>query len=459
MNTRPLRRRSLAPRFVLIIIFFTLFIGSVTIVTDYDTRAFAAPNSPAIAAGQFQFDIEVGGQLRREGEYLYLLVRRTGGNEGMASVNVSVTGGTATADADFRFAPTPSGNFAQTSPTSGTFTSPNGTNGSSLYIQLLRDTIDEPDETIELTLSDPTGGVTLGSQTTAVLTIVNDNRIFAEIVSPSSYRVNEGDSGTQDFPVTISLSAPPDKVVTVDYKTNPGLGFPPPTPNIDFVSLSGTLVFAPGETTKTVTVQIKGDLIDERDAEDIYLVLSNGVNAIAGDSFAYFRIIDNDPPVFVSIDDVTIVEGSGLGFMTLTLSGPTETGYIGDLGVFVKVRAVNGTAKAGQDFEFYDRETIQIYPPTSGLVQRIQFFIKPDTIAEPRKEFYVEIERAEFATIERGRATVTILDDDVPNVAGLLQFTGDTFIGREATQGNLALMPGVAQLTIVRGRRQWHGDG
>ncbi|MFM6070530.1 MAG: hypothetical protein ACKPB9_02900, partial [Dolichospermum sp.] len=77
-------------------------------------------------------------------------------------------------------------------------------------IPIVNDTQFEPNETVNLTLSNPTGGVTLGTQTTAVLTILNDDLPQPGIISFNSanYSVNENANSS-----TI-------QILTVDSQTN-----------------------------------------------------------------------------------------------------------------------------------------------------------------------------------------------------------------------------------------------
>src|SRR5262245_20098051 len=65
----------------------------------------------------------------------------------------------------------------------------------------------------------------------------------------------EGNSGTTAFNFTVSLSAAQAAPVTVDFATADGTATQPS----DYASNSGTLTFAPGETSKTVPVQVNGD--------------------------------------------------------------------------------------------------------------------------------------------------------------------------------------------------------
>lgn len=88
---------------------------------------------------------------------------------------------------------------------------------------------------------------------------------------------------------TVSLSAPSQEVVTVDYATAEGTARAP----ADYTAKTGTLTFAPDETSKVVTVQIKGDRRNERN-ETFFVKLSGATNAIVSDASGKGTIIDND---------------------------------------------------------------------------------------------------------------------------------------------------------------------
>ncbi len=87
------------------------------------------------------------------------------------------------------------------------------------------------------------------------------------LVLPGGFGTGEGDSGSQVFEIPITLSAPSDEVITVDYMSWPCdivEGFPCgdglATQGVDYDDPgAGTLTFQPGETTKTVPVTVYGD--------------------------------------------------------------------------------------------------------------------------------------------------------------------------------------------------------
>jgi Calx-beta domain/Beta-propeller repeat len=92
-----------------------------------------------------------------------ITVTRTGGADGAVSVRLTTSNGTATAGADYTAADVVV-TFADGDAAPKT-----------VNIPILQDTSDEPDETVNLALSAPTGGATLGAQTSAVLTITDDD--------------------------------------------------------------------------------------------------------------------------------------------------------------------------------------------------------------------------------------------------------------------------------------------
>lgn len=90
----------------------------------------------------------------------------------------------------------------------------------------------------------------------------------------SSTTVLEGDAGTKTATFVVSLGRPVSKTVTVDYATADGSAT---VGDKDYVAKSGSLTFEPGETRKTITVDVNGDTTPEID-ETFKVVLSNATN-------------------------------------------------------------------------------------------------------------------------------------------------------------------------------------
>ncbi|MFM7149243.1 MAG: cellulose binding domain-containing protein, partial [Gemmataceae bacterium] len=116
----------------------------------------------------------------------------------------------------------------------------------------------------------------------------------------------EGNSGQTSAVFTFLLSAPSKSPVSVNYATTPGTA----ESGIDFVASSGSLTFSPGETRKTVSVPVKGDLSVEAD-ETFHLQLSqaNGASLARSSSTATIRNDDMGP----STGDVTFKVDSDWG--------------------------------------------------------------------------------------------------------------------------------------------------
>jgi hypothetical protein len=79
------------------------------------------------------------------------------------------------------------------------------------------------------------------------------------------------------------------KTVSVNYATSPGSASAPD----DYASTGGTLTFAAGETTKTVSVDVVGDTLVEPN-ETVDLVLSGPVNATLAGATAAAMITNDD---------------------------------------------------------------------------------------------------------------------------------------------------------------------
>jgi Ca2+-binding RTX toxin-like protein len=101
---------------------------------------------------------------------------RTGGATGAISVNLTATGGTATANTDFSGLPL-------------TVTFADGQTAATATVNILDDNLAEGDETVILALSDPSSGAVLAAQDTAILTITDTQTLTG---TPAADRLRGG---------------------------------------------------------------------------------------------------------------------------------------------------------------------------------------------------------------------------------------------------------------------------
>jgi len=109
-------------------------------------------------------------------------------------------------------------------------------------------------------------------------------------IAISDVALAEGHVGQTAFVFTVSLSEASSKPVSVKYATANGTAR---TWDGDYVAKSGTLKFAPGETTKTITVLVNGDRRWEMD-EHFFVNLSGAKNATVADAQAVGTILSDD---------------------------------------------------------------------------------------------------------------------------------------------------------------------
>ena len=169
----------------------------------------------------------------------------------------------------------------------GTLTLAPGEVSRTVRVRVLDDGLDEADERLAVELSD-LRGARLG-RGMAFGVIEDDDAL--PVLSVSDASGNE-DVGTLEFAVT--LSGPSGRAVSASYATSDGSA----AAGIDYVAASGTVVFAPGEVSKAVRVEVLDDAAHEADEETFELALSGLVAASAGDLSATGTIRDDDlaPP-------------------------------------------------------------------------------------------------------------------------------------------------------------------
>jgi hypothetical protein len=110
-------------------------------------------------------------------------------------------------------------------------------------------------------------------------------------ISISDVMTREGGNGTTLFTFTVTLSAAYDRAVTMSYRTVDGTAT---TIDGDYVAKTGTLTFALSETTKKITIDVKGDSKKEAD-EYFYLELFvNSSNSLFTNSRGIGHILNDD---------------------------------------------------------------------------------------------------------------------------------------------------------------------
>jgi hypothetical protein len=99
----------------------------------------------------------------------------------------------------------------------------------------------------------------------------------------------EGNRGTSNVAVVVTLSRGSSQAITVSYRTADGTA----KAKEDYTATSGTLTFQPGETSRTISVSIMGDR--KREANETFSVqLSNAVGATLADGIATVTILNDD---------------------------------------------------------------------------------------------------------------------------------------------------------------------
>ena len=212
--------------------------------------------------------------------------------------------------------------------------------------------------------------------------------------------VTEGASGTTAATFTVTLSSAVTAASSVKYGTANGTA----VAGSDYVATSGVLNFPAGDTSKTFTVQVNGDVFFEP-TETFVVNLSRARGAKLGDKAGTGTITNDDASPAFSIGDVSVVEGnsgttSAVFPVTLTASGPAA--------LTVAYETVEGTASAA-DFTA-TTGTLTFQP--GDISEPIAVPVKGDILDEPDQTFMVSLSSPVGATITDGEATGTITDDD-----------------------------------------------
>lgn len=152
----------------------------------------------------------------------------------------------------------------------GSLTVPKGQTSAKLPVSIFGDTQLEPDESFRLVLSNVQGAELDTTEASAIL--LNDD---LPSLSIQGITVAEGNTGSSRAWLTVQLSEPVKQTVSVQYASSlTGTA----TANEDYIPVSGTLSFNPGDISKTIAIDIQGDTQLEKD-ESFRVQLTRPQNA------------------------------------------------------------------------------------------------------------------------------------------------------------------------------------
>lgn len=213
--------------------------------------------------------------------------------------------------------------------------------------------------------------------------------------------VTEGDRGTTTARFTLTLSQVSATPVTVRWASADGTAT---TANADYRAASGTVTFAAGQTTQTVSVLVNGDKRAEND-ETFFVRLSQASGATLADAEGQGTIRNDDKPT-LTVGNVSVTEGhSGAtnAVFVLALSVPTTKT------VTVSYATSNGTATAGSDYVAASG-TVTFAP--GETTKTISIAANGDTLVEANETFRLSLSSAVNVTLGTTLATGTIVNDD-----------------------------------------------
>lgn len=258
----------------------------------------------------------------------------------------------------------------------------------------------------------------------------------------SDVTLAEPASGVANATLTVTLSAPASGSVTVDYATGGGTA----TAGLDYTATSGTLTFAAGETSKTITIPVLADTLTEG-TESLNVTLSNAHGATLSDATGVVTVTDTVAPAgppALSLSDISVTEpasGAKAATFTITLShASTEV-------VQVAYATADGTAHAGSDYTAISG-TLVFNPGETSKTLSVQ--VAGDGVAEGNETFALNLTHAAGATPPSLSATATI-HDPVAASSGYLHTDGNQIVNAsgEAVQINATSWFGGESTTYV----------
>ncbi len=352
--------------------------GGATIISPTNTVVTIVENDSSISFSTNAVSVAENGALT-------LTVTRAGGTAGTVSVEYLTIDGTATAGTDF-------------TNTSGTLTFTNGQVSRTITVPLINDGSVEGDEAFSIAITNASSGAVLGSYTNVAVTLRDNDSIF----NFSTNAVTTSES-TSALTLTVLRTGGTVGAATVRYTASTN---GTATSGVDFKALSGTLSFAAGETTKTITLAPINDTTVETN-ETLTVTLDNptGESAVGTNDVVTVTITDNDSLIGFESATASVNEAATTVSLTVVRSGTLSL-----------TNTIAYTFKTGSAGTADYRGTNGVLTFAPGETNKtISATILDDSLVESNETFQVMLSAPTGGAAITGTntATVTIVETDI----------------------------------------------
>ncbi|WP_431304547.1 Calx-beta domain-containing protein [Sediminicoccus sp. BL-A-41-H5] len=319
-----------------------------------------------------------------------------------------------------------------------------------ITVSISGDTEIEPAEQFTLTLTSPDNSVALVNQS-GTFTIGNDDGAFLALAPSRAHQtttfaslgtVNEGNAGSTPASFMVTRSGDLSGTVSATWSILPApvMSFQPSANGADFVGgemSSGVVSFGPGETSKIITLQIRGDT--QLEAEEYFTVQLSAPSAgaiLPGTFTNSFAIRNDDAATVLSLGAGAVSQaegnaGSTAFTFTVTREGVTTTAASANW-------AVTSASANGADFTGGVLPSGTVSFAAGETSRTITIQVAGDANVEPDESFTLTLASPTGASLGVASATGIIENDDAGPPATLISIAA---LSADRTEGRSGSTP------------------
>ncbi|MEH2023054.1 PQQ-dependent sugar dehydrogenase, partial [Nostoc sp.] len=249
------------------------------------------------------------------------------------------------------------------------------------------------------------------SSTSQAKQIIPQSQLYSPVLQAtitlgsSSTTVNEGSDSVS---VTLLRSGDLSSTSSIKYATIGNTA----TAGVDYGSegteSAGTIIFAPGQSSRQVSIPINDDSLAEAD-ETFGFVIDQAEGATLGLQRTLAITIQDNDRSSIDFTAPVVNEGNGSAIVTATRGNASAAASLDYI-------TVDGTAKAGSDYQ------AQTVPKTLSFAagettKTIVIPIINDNVGESNETFTLKFSNAVGVQLTNQQTTITILDNDSGNFA------------------------------------------